>query len=755
MSSLWYGEMELDHVPSILGEGKLTYQEEEFQLEVEKFTTKVIQTILYENMTKMYTKELLDAQMQNAYLKWKENGGNIFYYLEDEMIENEACISWDYLKQDEKNNSELSYQAFEKLNPNLRNDLKKCMEQNFKIQYEKNQDFIKANTMFKATVIAKEHTAQWKKTAEQYKSYPFYILYQNGTEFVKRQETDEHIQYRATTNSSAHKEKEYIQLNRIYLPFIKGSMDTENMTAKEIADIQDVEQIYDTWMKKEIDIVLSKYQIGIGMEQEVLEQQQQTYQVEKQEQQKIVFAMIIMGIAFCIGVLYLMITTGMRRYDEEIHLNLLDSIWSEIQAIVGFFILLFSVWGMDVIGNRYAYPNNGQIWKENEFLELFGHPKAEIIIGIVTAFVTFLFGTLILSQIRRLKARQWWNGFITIRIIKVIWKKLSKGLITIWRGGRLMNRMTILAIVIPIVSATWIGIPFAIAGLLYLVYRYVPDFECLQEGIKTIRKGDVAYQISIDHEGIIKEMAEDVNQISEGLQEAIVSEVRSERMKAELISNVSHDIKTPLTSIITYVDLLKKEELENETAKEYIHVIEKKAQRLKLLTDDLFEAAKASSGDMPVHLEKVNMQSLIQQALGEFDDKLKDADLSMRITIPEQPVEIVADGRLMWRVLSNLLSNVVKYAQTGSRVYLSVEEEGETNQVCMTIKNISAYELNMEVEELLERFTRGDESRSTEGSGLGLNIANSFIELQHGTFTISIDGDLFKVMIQMPRFQEG
>ena len=216
-----------------------------------------------------------------------------------------------------------------------------------------------------------------------------------------------------------------------------------------------------------------------------------------------------------------------------------------------------------------------------------------------------------------------------------------------------------------------------------------------------------------------------------------------------MISNVSHDLKTPLTSIVTYVDLLKQEEMENETAKDYIEVIDRKAKRLTVLTNDLFEAAKASSGNMPVNIETVDLNALVRQALGEFDEKLEQAELNVRLSLPVEPSYIKADGRLTWRVIDNLLNNVVKYGQTGSRVYIEVKDCDNT--FSFTIKNISAYELNIPADELMERFKRGDESRNSEGSGLGLNIANSLIDLQHGSFRVSIDGDLFKAEFELPK----
>ena len=276
------------------------------------------------------------------------------------------------------------------------------------------------------------------------------------------------------------------------------------------------------------------------------------------------------------------------------------------------------------------------------------------------------------------------------------------------------------------------------------------DFISICEGVEQIRDGKLSHQIKIKNKGgELEKLAENINEISQGLENAVSSELRSERLKSELISNVSHDLKTPLTSIVTYVDLLKQEEIDNDVAKDYIEVIDRKSKRLTVLTNDLFEAAKASSGDMPVNIETLDLNALVRQALGEFDEKLENAQLNIRLTLPEQPSHVKADGRLSWRVIDNLLNNVVKYAQKGSRVYIEVKDLGNT--FGFIIKNISECELNIPSDELIERFKRGDESRNSEGSGLGLNIANSLIDLQKGSFRIAIDGDLFKAEFELPK----
>ena len=214
---------------------------------------------------------------------------------------------------------------------------------------------------------------------------------------------------------------------------------------------------------------------------------------------------------------------------------------------------------------------------------------------------------------------------------------------------------------------------------------------------------------------------------------------------------MSHDIRTPLTGIITYVGLLKKE-TDPSKVQEYIEVLDQRAQRLKVLTDDLFEAAKASSGNIPTNLEKINIVSLITQGLGELNDKIEASQLDFKINHPKEAVYIKADGRLFWRAVENLLSNIFKYALQGSRVYIDIEDLG--NEVLLTFKNISAYELNISADELMERFKRGDEARSSQGSGLGLSIAKSLIDIQKGRFNIQVDGDLFKAMIYMPKYNE-
>ena len=249
----------------------------------------------------------------------------------------------------------------------------------------------------------------------------------------------------------------------------------------------------------------------------------------------------------------------------------------------------------------------------------------------------------------------------------------------------------------------------------------------------------------------LKKHEENLQSIQLGIQKAVDEQTRAERMKTELITNVSHDIKTPLTSIVNYVDLLEKEDIQPEKAKEYVDVLNRQAARLKKLTEDLVEASKASSGSLPVHLAPTDVNVLLSQLAGDYIEKLEGAQLEPIFhPAPSQPV-IQADGQLLSRVLGNLFSNICKYAMPGTRVYF--ESAADENTVSLTFKNISKYELNIPAEELMARFVRGDRSRHTEGSGLGLSIAQSLTELQGGTFRLEIDGDLFKAVVTFPREQ--
>lgn len=279
-----------------------------------------------------------------------------------------------------------------------------------------------------------------------------------------------------------------------------------------------------------------------------------------------------------------------------------------------------------------------------------------------------------------------------------------------------------------------------------IILNKVDYLDKIIKGTKEIKNGNINHKIEVKGKDTLAIFAQDINNLSEGLENAIDEKFRSERMKAELITNVSHDLKTPLTSIINYVDLIKKEEnIEPEYLKDYINVLDNKSKRLKVLIEDLFEASKASSGNIELNIEKLDLNQLLRQSIGENEEKISKANLDLKVNLPKEQIYINCDGKRMYRVFENLLINISKYSLHNTRVYIDMKLEEE--KAYISFKNISAYELNFEADEIIERFKRGDLARNTEGSGLGLAIARDLVELQGGDFDIQIDGDLFKVNV--------
>lgn len=275
----------------------------------------------------------------------------------------------------------------------------------------------------------------------------------------------------------------------------------------------------------------------------------------------------------------------------------------------------------------------------------------------------------------------------------------------------------------------------------------------LKKGAKEIAEGNLQSTISTKYMmWDFKEHGENLNHIKEGMEQAVEKSLKSERLKTELITNVSHDIKTPLTSIVNYIDLMKKENISPEIAKEYLQVLDRQSAKLKKLIEDLVEASKASTGNITANMGPTDVKVLVGQMAGEYEERLKEQGIDLVLDMGEEVGLILGDGNLLWRVFDNILNNVCKYAQTGTRVYLSAKEQG--NQVVITFKNVSKYPLNISSDELMERFVRGDSSRNTEGSGLGLSIAKSLCEVQKGSFELEIDGDLFKTIITFPVMKE-
>ncbi len=428
-------------------------------------------------------------------------------------------------------------------------------------------------------------------------------------------------------------------------------------------------------------------------------------------------------IALVAAFIYLLMVIGRRPEDEKVHLNSLDKIYNDVNLVLCFFLI--ALW-IIMVSSFYPSFTNELIFP-------------------ITLLIAVPGLALVLSLVKHIK-----NGtFIKHTLIYRLGYKLYQFIKDVYNSGSTAVKVILIVIFYPIIAGlTFFMLPVTIGVAAWLALKKVKEFEVIKAGVKQVKAGDLRHTIDVPGDGELAKLAADVNTITDGLNKAVDNEIKSERLKSELITNVSHDIRTPLTSIITYVDLLKNEG-DQAQAREYIEIIDQKSQRLKTLTDDLFEAAKASSGNIPVDYGKIELVSLITQGLGEFDDKLQTHKLDFKINHPADKVYIEADGKLLWRAIENLLLNIFKYGLEGSRVYIDIIDAG--SQAELIIKNISAYELNISADELMERFTRGDASRSSQGSGLGLSIAKSLIEIQKGSLAIEIDGDLFKVIIQMPK----
>lgn len=427
---------------------------------------------------------------------------------------------------------------------------------------------------------------------------------------------------------------------------------------------------------------------------------------------------------FIFSFIYLALVIGRRSFkDKEIHFHFVDKLYNDLNVIFCFSLISLFVVLLD-------------------FLLEINH-QSIIPMIILIAVIGFV---LILSLVKHFKNHTLIKHTLFYQVIY----RFAQFIANVYRSGNIGIKTVLIVIGYPVlIAATFFMFPVTIGIAAWFAYKKVKEFQTIQDGVAAVKAGNIHHRIHVEGKGEFARLAENVNTITDGLKNAVDNELKSERLKTELITNVSHDIRTPLTSIITYVDLLKQEE-DPGKAKDYVEVLDQKAKRLKGLTDDLFDAAKASSGDIPVQLEKIDVLSLLTQGLGEVADKIEENNLTFKMNHPEDKVYVTADGRLLWRSIENLLSNIFKYTLKGSRVYIDIEDVGEEIQIAF--KNISATELNIKADELMERFKRGDESRTTEGSGLGLSIARSLIELQGGIFSLHIDGDLFKAVIRLKTY---
>ncbi len=382
-------------------------------------------------------------------------------------------------------------------------------------------------------------------------------------------------------------------------------------------------------------------------------------------------------------------------------------------------------------------------------------------------FTTFIICSIIFDTVvKRIKSKTFWKTTLTGKLIIMLLKPIHKfeNFIQEVRGTSKYFSNTIKKFIIffciEVFLAFIVFVLFHSDALLFLLLEFIlvaifilriikaiSDYDKIQTKLKEMYEGN--NQTQLNEEEFIPEFHQSVsylNDISNGLENAIQDRMKSERLKTELITNVSHDIKTPLTSIINYVDLIKQENIQNEKVNEYIGILDNKSQRLKKLIEDLVEASKVSTGNVKLNLEKINIVELINQAVGEFEDKFNLKGLDIVIDSNENEIYIIADSRYMYRIIENLFSNISKYALGNSRVYIDLVKEN--GKVYIKMKNISKEKLNIPAEELMQRFVRGDKSRTTEGSGLGISIAQNLTEIQNGKFNLIVDGDLFKVELE-------
>ena len=397
------------------------------------------------------------------------------------------------------------------------------------------------------------------------------------------------------------------------------------------------------------------------------------------------------------------------------------------------------------------------------FVQILDHLTRDVPFRLGVAALLFVIGTLLfllwcMSFAVRVKQRSLIKGTLFYKLFRLFWraakriwdwlKMLARSLPLVWRGLLIYGAAAFVGLLLAVGNRRdAIGLWLSGNVLLFpFILWALAASARLRSGAKEIASGNTSYTVPTKYLlGECREHAEDLNRIQSGISRAVDERMRSERMKTELITNVSHDIKTPLTAIVSYVDLLSKEEIENEKAKEYIEVLQRQSARLKKLTDDLVEASKASSGALGVTIEDCDLGVMLEQAAGEYGEKLAEKELELVLRRPEREVTARADARHTQRIFDNLMSNILKYALPGTRVYLELTED--ESGASMIFRNTSRTEIVQSAEELTERFVRGDASRSSEGSGLGLSIARSLAELQGGSLAVPVDGDLFKVTL--------
>lgn len=473
-------------------------------------------------------------------------------------------------------------------------------------------------------------------------------------------------------------------------------------------------------------------------------------------------------VLFMVSMAGVVITAG-EKQEKGVKLLRIDKLFSDIEVIIGLLAGILSIPGMICMVTGIArdpfffrmiarYLSSYEmerfedfifegIWRPGNMFLIPSHlePRIATFFGMLIITLAAILELVIICSITR-KVK---NGVFLKNIALCVFVRYM--LDSVAGSVPLLALALGIPIGLVILGFSWLTTVLAIAGIVYFVPKWVKKYRLIREGLNEVRNGNFDKKIVLEgnHIGEFERVAEDINSISEAQALAIQREIKNQRLKTELISNVSHDLRTPLTSMVSYVDLLREEGLDSENADEYLDIIQKKTERLQKLTEDLFEAAKASSGDLPTDIQSVQVQSIVEQALVETSEGIEDREVDVICNYKIENPKVMADGKLLWRVMENLLGNISKYALERSRAYIDVDEADE--MIRIEIKNISKEPLNISADELVERFKRGDESRNTEGSGLGLAIARDLTTLMGGEFGVTIDGDLFKITLYLKK----
>ena len=511
---------------------------------------------------------------------------------------------------------------------------------------------------------------------------------------------------------------------------------------------------YDNYLDSVSRILLnSGYTLYAGVSDDVetgngvFAKQYQAFESRRLNAPRAVMAAAVGAILMIIGTVYLVITAGKTSKNSEVTLIAVDYVFNDISTLIFLAVAYVSyILARRMIESIY-YMNGDWLIMLKGLICLLFMIDVVVLINYLTCMS------------RQIKKRRLFSNTVVGYFIRWIASFFKESTFRIWIILCLIMYAVINCLLMFVACKSYSSIPiiiliiFDLAGIFFAA-RALTSIKKIMVAVKETSEGNFDKKVNPDEiSPALKNFATDVSNMQNGLKQAVGRAVKGEKMKTELITNVSHDLKTPLTSIITYVDLLKREELNNEKAENYVAILDEKTNRLKQLIEDLVEASKASSGNLAVTKNKINLRELIEQALGEFEERIEKSDLEFKINATED-VYIYADGRHMWRIAENLITNALKYAMPKTRVFIdifSTERDG-----VLTIKNVSAIPIdNVDLKSLTERFVRGDASRTTEGAGLGLSITQSLSEIQDGRLEITADGDVFKATVKIPLFTDN